>query len=147
MEPKPLTETLTYTLAQTCKATRNYASKFLAQVGLHPGQELILAQLWQENGLTHSQLAERLEVQPPTISRMLQRMEAGGIVRRCPCPDDSRVSHVYLTEHGRAIQHNVEFVWAQLDASLLNGLNLEERLLLRRLLLHIHTNIRDADDG
>ena len=147
MQPKPLTETLTYTLAQTCKATRNHASKFLAQVGLHPGQEFIMAQLWQEDGLTHSQLAERLFVQPPTISRMIQRMETAGIVQRCPCPDDSRVSHVYLTEYGRAMQHSVECFWAQLDNCLLNGLNLEERLLLRRLLLQMHANLIDADDA
>jgi DNA-binding MarR family transcriptional regulator len=145
MEPKPLTETLTYTLAQTCKATRTHASKFLAQLGLHPGQEFILAQLWQEDGLTHSQLAERLAVQPPTISKMLQRMEAAGLVRRCPCPHDSRVSHVSLTEHGREIQHHMECVWAQLDACFLNGLSLEERVLLRRLLMQVRANVEAAD--
>lgn len=139
-KPSCIVDTVSYALANTCKAHRNQASKVLAEVGLYPGQEMILIQLWQEDGLSQSQLAERLGVQAPTITRMLQRIEAVGLVTRRCCPQDCRISHVYLTEQGQAIQAAVEAAWNQLETHLLAGLNLEERILLRRLLLHVQDN-------
>jgi DNA-binding MarR family transcriptional regulator len=98
-------------------------------------------QLWQQDGLTQSQLAETLCVQPPTIHKMLSRMEASGLVRRETDAEDSRVSRVYLTAEARKLRDSVDQVWATSEAQTLRNLTTEERVLLRRLLLQVLSNL------
>jgi DNA-binding MarR family transcriptional regulator len=72
---------------------------------------------------------------------MLDRMEKAGWVTHRPDPEDSRISRVYLTEHGRRSQEAVSVVWKHIEQRLTAGLTVEERLLLRRLLLQVYANL------
>jgi DNA-binding MarR family transcriptional regulator len=137
----PIPETISWLIVQVCKAHRAQAQSNLADIGLHPGQEMFLMQLWQQDGLTQSQLAETLCVQPPTIHKMLSRMEASGLVRRETDAEDSRVSRVYLTAEARKLRDSVDQVWATSEAQTLRNLTTEERVLLRRLLLQVLSNL------
>ncbi len=102
---------------------------------------MFLHHLWEQEGLTQSQLVENLCVQPATVSKMLDRMEKGGLVIRRPDVEDSRVSRVFLTEEGRKLQNAVGRVWEQQEQRITAGLSMEERVLLRRLLLHVLENL------
>jgi len=86
-------------------------------------------------------MVERMCVQPPTLSKMLDRMEKAGLVMRTPDAEDSRISRVYLTEQGRQIEHTVRDVWHDLEQRIVESLGVEERVLLRRLLLQVHENL------
>ena len=97
--------------------------------------------LWEQEGLTHTELAERLQNTPATITKMLQRMEKAGFVQRRPDANDQRVSRVYLTEAGRAIQAQVQAVWDSMEADTFAGFTPEERLLLRGFLHRILHNL------
>jgi MarR family transcriptional regulator, organic hydroperoxide resistance regulator len=146
--PKPFAETVSFLLAQSCRAHRATASTLLSELGLHPGQEFLLYELWQKSDITQSDLAEHLCVEAPTVTRMLQRMERSGLIERYPDPVDARILRVCLTERGRTIQQQVEEVWNRLEEQTVGGFTLEERLLLRRLLLQIYSNLmRDGDDS
>ncbi len=127
-----------------CRANRSFANDALMDIGLYAGQEMFLFQLWEQDGLSQSQLVERMCVQPATISKMLDRMEHTGLVQRRPDPEDSRVSRVYLTEQSRELQGKVDSVWETLEARLVAGLSMEERILLRRLLLQVYENLTDG---
>lgn len=109
--------------------------------GLYPGQELVLLQLWEQEGLTHSELVERCHVEAPTVSRTLQRMEAMGVVVRRQDPSDARVSRVHLTDRGRQLREPVERLWAEVEARSLAGFTADERLFLRRLLIAVRQNL------
>jgi len=87
-----------YLLVQLMKAHRNYAESALTQLGAHVGQEMILFHLWEEDGITQSQIAEYLCVKPPTVTKMVQRMEASGLVERQHDPEDAHASRAYLSE-------------------------------------------------
>lgn len=134
-------ETISFLLAQVGKAHRNAANTALQGLDLHVGQEMVLFQLTQDDGLTQTQLAERMCIEAPTLTRMLQRMEREDIIKRLPDSDDARVSRVYLTEHARSLQPRIEECWMDLEQQTLAGLTQEERLLLRRLLLQVRTNL------
>lgn len=141
-----LNETVGYALAQACKTHRNSISTELRTVEtddghLHVGQEMILMQLWQEEGLTQSQLAGQMCVEPPTVTKMLQRIEQQGLIVRRPDDHDARVSRVYLTEAGRALRCHVEACWTRVEDRAMHGLSREERMLLRRLLLQVQHNL------
>ena len=98
-------------------------------------------QLWRQDGLTQSQMVERMCVQPPTVSKMLDRLERAGLVERRSDAEDSRLLRVYLTEQGHRSQRAVRDIWKNLEQQITEGLSVEERIVLRRLLLHVHENL------
>ncbi len=132
-----------YLLAKVCKSHRNKAGELLAEVDLYVGQEMFLAELWQEDGLSQSEIVDNLLVKPATVTRMLDRMEKSGLVERRKDLDDQRVSRVFLTEKGRSLHSDVEVVWQRLEDISLVNFSLEERVLLRRLLLQLSENLSD----
>jgi MarR family transcriptional regulator, organic hydroperoxide resistance regulator len=141
MNHKPEHESINFLLGLICRAQRGQMNDALTEIGLYAGQEMFLWQLWRQDGLTQSQMVERMCVQPPTISKMLDRLEKAGLVTRSPDSEDSRISRVYLTEQGRESERAVCAVWNNLEQRITAGLTIEERLLLRRLLLQIRENL------
>jgi DNA-binding MarR family transcriptional regulator len=115
----------------------------LTEIGLHPGQEMILFRLWEADGLTQSELVEQLCVQPATVTKMLNRMVKNGLVERRGDPQDQRISRVYLTDQGRELQKSIEDAWDKLEQYTVATLSLEERVLLRRLLLQVQDNLNN----
>jgi DNA-binding MarR family transcriptional regulator len=129
-----LDETLSYALIKLMKAHRGRMATALAPLGLHVGQELLLNQLWRQDGLTQGELIARLGVEPPTVTKTLQRLERAGFVYRAPDPDRPRVGRVHLTDAGKALREPVEEIWRELDEDLQRGLDATERELLSRFL-------------
>jgi DNA-binding MarR family transcriptional regulator len=132
---------LGYQLLQVHKAHRARAEAALNKLGLHAGQEMLLFRLWIEEGIPQSQLAASMGVEPPTATKMLQRMEHTGLIERRPDPEDARISRVYLTERGRALEQSVLEVWKQLEAQTVVGLSATEQALLHRLLMQVSANL------
>jgi len=130
-----------FQVLQVHKAHRQRAEAALNKLGIHTGQEMVLLQLWIEEGIPQSQLAASMEVEPPTATKMLQRMERAGLIERRADPEDARVSRVYLTARSRALEQPVLSVWKQLEAQTVAGLSLTEQILLHRLLIQVLTNL------
>ena len=137
----PLKDTVGYMLAHACKHHRQRAEELLNEIGLHVGQEMLLCGLWEKEGITQTELAEHVMIQPATVTNMLQRLERGGFVERRPDIEDQRISRVYTTEKGRDMEEAVQEKWSQLEQESLGGLSIEERVLLRRLLLQVYQNL------
>jgi DNA-binding MarR family transcriptional regulator len=131
------------------KAFRQKGERALGRLGLRVGQELVLIHLCAERALSQGQLAERLGVEQATVSIMLRRMAKAGLVGRRSDKDDARVTRVYATRKGRALERPVLRVWRDQERQLLAGLTAEEKRLLRRLLAHIRANLepRRSDHG
>ena len=138
---KQIQDYIGFQLFQIHKAHRQRAEVALNKLGIHTGQEMVLLQLWIEEGIPQSQLAACMEVEPPTATKMLQRMERAGLIERRPDPEDARISRVYLTGHGRALEQPVLEVWKQLEAQTVSGLSPTEQALLRRLLMQVSANL------
>ena len=144
-QPKP--ESLDFLLVQICRLHHARAHTLLEEFGLYRGQPPVLYALWEQEGLTHSELAARLHVKPSTITKMIKRMEKAGFVQRQPDLEDQRVSRVYLTDAGRSIQNQVERVWRTLEDETFVGFSLEERVLLRRFFLQIRDSLLQVTGG
>lgn len=136
-------EKLSYVLARICHSHRNYVNAELSELGLHVGQEMFLLCLGEREGLMQSELAACLCVQQATVTRMLDRMEKSGLVKRCKDPGDQRVSRVNLTERGRDLLEPIAQLWCQVETKMLQGFTREERILLRRMLLQLYDNLAD----
>jgi len=138
---RTIRETTGYLLARVCKAHRGSVGDALAEVRLHVGQEMVLLHLWQRDGLTPSELAGALGVEPPTVTNMLSRMERAGLLERCRDPEDARCTRVYLTEQGRELRAPVEQRWEAVEERTFSGITPEEEALLRDLLVRLHDNL------
>jgi DNA-binding MarR family transcriptional regulator len=132
---------LGHLLAEVSKLHRAHAHAALERLGLYRGQNFVLTTLAVQEGLAQSELAERLLVTAPTISNSLERMETAGWIVRRPDPDDRRVSRVYLTDAGRALQDSVSSLWHDLEVQTFAGLTSEQIDLLWHMLLQIRENL------
>ena len=144
MSHHPIHLTNGFLLTQICKLHRACSNQQLEAIGMYKGQELIICELWQQDGLTQSDLVERLEIQPSTLTNALNSMEKSGLVQRKPDEADQRVSRVYLTERAGEIWPQVQQVWDDMEARTFANLTVEERVLLRRLLMQVYENLTNA---
>jgi DNA-binding MarR family transcriptional regulator len=147
MSDTPEVEGLDTLFSQICRLKHARIHTLLENLGLYRGQPSVLRALWEQEGLMHTELARRLQVQPATITKMLRRMEKAGFVERRPDPNDHRVSRVYLTETGQAVRADVQQVWRQLEEEAFAGFTLEEQVLLRRFFLDIRQNLQRVTAG
>ncbi len=130
-----------YALAKVCKAHRSSVGELLGRIGLHAGQEMVLVELWRQDRLRVCELAGRLGVEPPTATRMIQRLEGCGLVVRQRDPDDARSFRVSLTEKGRSLEESVTRCWNEVEEKAFAGISQEECRGLRDLLTRIRNNL------
>lgn len=84
-------------------------------------QWVILIWLERSPGLTQKELAVHVEVEPITVARLVDRLEASGHVERRPDPDDRRVWRLHLTPAARPVLEEIARVRAQIFAALVGG--------------------------
>lgn len=119
------------------KLVRGAADEAMSRHGVRIGQNLVLAVLWETDGLTPGELAERLGVATPTVVRSAARMTAAGLLTKRRDPDDARLVRLYLTDHARAVRTPVEEARRQLAEHATATLTGEERRHLHSALTKI----------
>ncbi len=107
---------VSWAVMQLAHAQRSLAAQRLAALGLFPGQELVLSQLWAADGRSQKELRCLLGLDHSTIAKTVQRLEKAGLVRRERSAADGRVTLVQLTPAGRDLQGPVEEIWRGLEA-------------------------------
>jgi len=140
-------ESLDRLFAQICRLKHARVHTLYEALGLYRGQSRVLGALWEQEGLTHTELAHLLHVQPATVTKMLQRMEKAGFVERRHDLEDRRVSRVYLTAAGRAVREDVQEVWRRLEEEAFSGFTEMEGMLLRQFFSRIRDNLTEATEG
>jgi DNA-binding MarR family transcriptional regulator len=141
MDNSTIRNSVGYQLASASKHHQNCLTEALDNLGLQGGQELVLLQLAETNGCSQSHLAEALSVKPPTITKIVRKLEAADLIERRQDPDDARVQQVFLTKDGEDMIDPIEACWNRREEVMLDGFTTEERLLLRRMLIQIQENI------
>lgn len=122
--PLPLDQQLCYALYSASIAVTRTYKPVLDTLGLTYPQYLVLLTLWDQDGLANGAIAERLALEPSTVTPLVKRLEAAGLVRRQRDASDERRVHVHLTEAGRAMRERCTCVGEALVARA--GLPLEE---------------------
>ena len=128
-------------LGRVCRLFRGRMHARWDEIGLYRGQPFVLSALWEQEGITHSELAAQMHVSPATVTNTLKRMEKAGFVERRPDMEDQRVSRVYLTDAGRAIREQVNQHWQEVEAQLFGALSKQEREALSKLLELVHEEL------
>ena len=116
---------MSYAIFQLARAHRGCAAALLREMGLHPGQELLLMQLFDRDGQTQSELLDSVGLDHSTVSKSLGRMQDAGLLVREPAAHDRRVMVVHLTDKGRAMREPIAALWQTLEEA--STRNLSER--------------------
>jgi DNA-binding MarR family transcriptional regulator len=99
-----LPEMICFALYSANHAMQRVYQPLLAKFGLTYPQYLTLLTLWAEDGRTVGDLSRALQLESNTLTPLLKRMEAQGLVARARVAEDERQVRVTLTDRGRALQ-------------------------------------------
>ncbi len=128
-------------LTQAARSLRTALSHQLADAGLYAGQDGVILLLSDEPGLTPGQLAQRLAVKAPTMTRTIGRMEAQGFVERKADGADGRLIKVFLTETGQKSVQAIQSAIAESGAAAIRGFSDKEVRTLVKLLKALDRNL------
>ena len=130
----PYDECVVYLLAKAYQRAHAISKRRLAPYGLTPVQQLVLAALNEEDGVSSSDLGKKVAIDPATLSGLLDRMADGDWVIKEADQDDKRFLKIYLTDRARSLMPSINEERYKTNEEILQKLSLEEKVLLKRLL-------------
>ena len=138
------TREVAVTIVDVARMLRTYADQRARQFGISRAQWTVLIRLDRSEGLKQSELAEILDLQPISLTRLLDRLAENGLIERRPDPNDRRANRLYLTPAARPLLKRLaELSEDMMEIVLQNvGADAQERLL--RDLGVIKGNLRAA---
>src|SRR6478609_5475825 len=123
MPPVPLNREFAFTLTDVARLLKTYADQRARQFGISRAQWSVLFRLDRSEGLKQSELAEILDVQPITLTRLLDRLAANGLIERRPDPNDRRANRLYLTPAARPLLDRLADLGSDMMGTVLSGLD------------------------
>jgi len=136
-------ERVTFELLQAARAYRVRSAKLLARVGLYPGQDALLKLLAQHGSMTMGEAAAALSIQPPTVTKMVNRLSAAGLVRAEVMDADRRKIAISMTEAAQEKIDEIDAIWRDLEVEALNHVEPQQ---LRVQLSAIARNLSRTED-
>src|SRR3954451_14383154 len=135
---------LLFTLGEVQRLVRAYADKAAARYGITRAQWAVLAKVEGAEGLKQTELAEQMEMQPITLTRLVDRLCDHGWIERRSDDSDRRVNRLYLRKAARPLLAKLGGLRSELTATALEGIDPSDA---QRLLGHLDTikeNVRNA---
>lgn len=136
-----------FLLNDVARLMRTVYDRRVKALGLTRSQWWVLNHLYRNDGVTQTELAEILEIEKPTLGRLLDRLEAKGWVRRADDAADRRAWRVYLTDEVEPAMRELRTVAAELRRDALAGLSASERERFVDTLLAIKANLARMPAG
>jgi MarR family transcriptional repressor of mepA len=121
------------------------ADQYLDQTGLFRGQGMLLKFLVHHDGMTHSEIAERLEISPAAVTKVIKRLEEQNMLKRQSDPKDDRISRVFIQPEGKRVADNIRNVFIQLDECMFQGFSEEELEQLHGFLVRMQSNLQQGE--
>ncbi|HEU5018681.1 MAG TPA: MarR family transcriptional regulator, partial [Pseudolabrys sp.] len=120
-----------FTIMDVARMLRTYADQRARQFGISRAQWTVLVRLDRSEGLKQSELAEILDLQPISLTRLLDRLAENGLIERRPDPHDRRANRLYLTPAARPLLAELAELGQEMMDTVLEGFdaNANERLL------------------
>ncbi|RBW69646.1 MarR family winged helix-turn-helix transcriptional regulator [Bacillus taeanensis] len=138
---KLLQEYISIKIHQTDLNLTSFIKSQLEPFNLAPEQNLVMMLLWEKDGLTQNEVAQKLDKDKTNIARMASNLEKKGLIKRIGCPNDRRSVRLYLTPCGKKLGEQVLPIAEEFDKIVCKGLSNEEVQQLERLLSKINKNV------
>jgi len=136
--------TIGHLLMQSCRSRAKKADRIMERCKLFRGQGIMLLTLAKQPGLTHSKIAEELDISAAAATKAIKRLEKAGYLHRQTDTQDERISRVFLREEGLALIEQIKSSFKKLDEITFRGFSDEELVIfqgyLERILNNLHKN-------
>ena len=124
-------------------------NKLFSESGLNEfngEQGKILYQLWKKEGISSKDIASKTGLAINTLTNMLDKMEASGLIFRIQCNKDKRKKCVFLTPKGKALEAKSQAASKKMAEIFYKGFTNEEIEIFENSLRKIITNLEDKKD-
>ncbi len=128
-------------LYKTFHAQKNRIRPGMTEIGLSPGQPKILGYLTQRDGSMQKDIAAALDIEPATVSQLLNKMAQDGLIRRANPEERKRAESVSITEKGRAVYGKWQRICAAIEEVALEGFEEAERAQFIAFLCRMYRNL------
>src|SRR6185503_16173341 len=133
-----------FTLGEVQRMMRAYADRQAARYGITRARWAVLAKVERTEGLKQSELAELMEMQPITLTRLIDKLCDNDWIERRSDASDRRVKRLYLKKAGRALLGKMSGLRSELTANALDGINPADAHRLLTQLESIKENVRNS---
>jgi len=140
----PLEREVAFNINDVARLLKTYADQRARDLGMTRAQWAVLARVERSEGLKQCELADTLDLQPITLTRLIDRLCDGGLIERRSDPDDRRAKRLYLTPAARPVLDGLTRLGQDIMATVLAGI---EPAAVEQLLAHLltlKTNLRGA---
>jgi len=144
MPPLPVSREIAFTIMDVARLLKTYADQRARCFGTSRAQWAVLIRIERSEGLKQSELAEILDLQPISLTRLLDRLADNGLIERRPDPNDRRANRLYLTPAARPLLEQLTGLGQEMMETVLAGLEEEDRARLLADLRAIKDNLRAA---
>ncbi len=138
---------LAFNINDVARLLRTYADQRARDLGMTRAQWAVLARVERAEGLKQIELAETLDLQPITLTRLIDRLCDSGLIERRSDPDDRRAKRLYLTPAARPVLEGLARIGRDVMATVLAGLEPAAVDQLLAQLLVLKANLRNAIAG
>jgi MarR family transcriptional regulator for hemolysin len=133
-----------FTISDVGRLLRTYADQKARRFGMTRAQWAVLLRLERLEGLKQSDLAEQLDIQPITLTRLVDRLCDNGLIERRADPHDRRAKRLYLTPAARPLLARISDQIEELSGTILAGIKPAEIDLMLGKLGQVRDNLRQA---
>jgi len=132
---------LQFQLHDVARMLRTRFDRWARSYGLTRAQGVILVRLHRQPGLSQIEMAAICEVEPITVGRLVDRLEARGLIERRPDPADRRIRRLHLLPASEPILALIDGYRAEVNDYLLSGVSAEARETVVNVLLHMKNKL------
>lgn len=143
--PYVIEDTAPFILAKVSTAFRNDLEKRMGAIGLHAGQIFVLLELNRSDDIKQIDLAGRLGVSAPTVSKMLTGLIEIGLVKRSKIENDARSVRVFITHEGQSMIDKIKDEWHEMETVMLTSLSQAEQIMFYELLKKLYASYKGSD--
>jgi len=140
----PRSREIGVSLNDVARMLRTFADQKARQFGISRAQWIVLMRLDRSEGLKQSELAEILDLQPISLTRLLDRLAESGLIERRPDPHDRRANRLYLTSAARPLLKQLASLGEDLMETVLQNVDATSQERLLRDLGIMKDNLRAA---
>ena len=126
---------------------RTYADQEVRRFGMTRAQWAVLSRIGRVEGLKQSELAEMLDLQPITLTRLIDRLCDSGLIERRADPNDRRAKRLFLTSAAKPLMDRLDALGEELMGTVLEGIEPAENDLMLRHLNAVRENLRRVLSG
>jgi len=142
--PRSLGREFAFTINDVARMLRTYADQKAAQFGITRAQWAVLVRLDRFQGLKQSELAEMLDLQPITLTRLLDRLCDNGLIERRSDPTDRRAKRLFLTPAAQPLLERLAELGEDMMATALVGVDRDAVERIVGQLAIVKENVRQA---